>query len=121
MSDAFGKEYHLWMLVESVVHQVKYSQLCMFKRKCYWEILFSWKKILKGCVITSEKIDINLCQIQTWKLFLHVLLMHQMCIKHHKYALKILCSNHSVGKTWGNLILSLIVPIWKVISYSEDL
>ena len=47
MSDAFGKEYHLWMLVESVVHQVKYSQLCMFKRKCYWEILFSWKKILK--------------------------------------------------------------------------
>ena len=121
MSDAFGKEYHLWMLVESVVHQVKYSQLCMFKRKCYWEILFSWKKILKRLCHYKWKDWYKSLSNSDLKPFLHVLIMHQMCIKHHKYAFKLLCSNHSVGKTWGNLILSLIVPIWKVISYSEDL
>ena len=35
------------------------------------------------------------------------------------YAQKCLCSNHSVRKTSGYLILNLILASWKVIDYSK--
>ena len=43
------------------------------------EIIFHSKRIpyWKGCVITNERHDVNYCQVQGWKEFMHVSVMHQ--------------------------------------------
>ena len=40
----------------------------------------------KGCVITSEKLDTNYCQVQGWKKIVHVFEGHETwCIKTIKW------------------------------------
>ena len=46
--DEFGMEYHLQMFAELAVKDG------VFKRKC---------------VVTGDRLDINYCQIQGWKIF----------------------------------------------------
>ena len=71
--------------VQSVSDQssFKCQWWCVQKKKFNGEIIIHWKRIK---VITSRRLDKNLCQIQSWKPFVHIWViwpnvhnhMHQM-------------------------------------------
>ena len=66
--DAFGKEYHWWMAIESVnqcsvlcIKSEMQSNDGLFKEYVYWTSNMSFKKVNEKIVITGERLDTH-CQ-----------------------------------------------------------
>ena len=50
----------------------------VLKKKINGEIIFHWDSIVKGYIIAIERLDKNFCQIQAWKHFVHICVVHQI-------------------------------------------
>ena len=66
----------------------------VFKREKFnGEIMFHWKRT-NDCIFTSERLDKNYCEIQSWRNFAHICIVHQTYFwEEQDLAQKQLCSN----------------------------
>ena len=86
--DAFGKEYHPWILAESVSQcSIKFEMQSVMA--CLKEI-FNWETT----IFHLKRLDTNYCQVHDWKKFVHSSMIYQTFFwKSRNIVYQILCSN----------------------------
>ena len=73
--DTFEKEYHSWMLAESV--SVLPSTMVVFKENVYWRSNMSFKKETEKFVLLQVKVLIQIIfMFRTEKKFVRIFIIH---------------------------------------------
>ena len=85
--------------------------MCL-KENLFWrnDVSKSKKGYWKGCVIARERLETNYCQIQGWKIFVHVFIWHQTSfwgkqnIEHEIRCAAILLKSNNLNKVYFSLM-----------------